>query len=172
MSRRRYDFCVRRRHHLHVCCLDVIGYSCEGSIRSFDHFICFHSIIYHLDDEPQPRHVLTKSGQLQLTWFSVQVFEGLFSGAVPVYRGANTIHRFMPSNDSFINANNLSPKALSELLLSMMDNEQVCFNFEFTCTRNGDQNVSKLLRTEKSLFVPPVSISYDGRISYYSVATL
>lgn len=58
-------------------------------------------------------------------YVSEKIFEGLFAGTVPVYRGASTISRFMPSNDSFINANDMTPKALSELLLSLMNNQQV-----------------------------------------------
>jgi hypothetical protein len=45
-----------------------------------------------------------------------KVFEGLVAGTVPVYRGSASIHRFMPSNDSFINANDLSALQLAQLL--------------------------------------------------------
>jgi hypothetical protein len=48
----------------------------------------------------------------------VQVFEGLFAGTVPVYRGAASISRFMPADDSFINANNMTAAELAQLLHS------------------------------------------------------
>lgn len=53
-----------------------------------------------------------------------QVFEGLFAGSVPVYRGSSTVHKFMPSNSSFINANDLSPKQLAELLKKIAADER------------------------------------------------
>ncbi|RYH24214.1 hypothetical protein EON65_17070 [archaeon] len=49
-------------------------------------------------------------------YVSEKVFEGLVAGTVPVYRGASTIHKFMPSNDSYIDANSLSPKQLADRL--------------------------------------------------------
>ena len=56
-------------------------------------------------------------------YVSEKVYEGLFSGAVPVYRGAAQVSRFMPGNDSFIDANSLSPTELSRLLLRLKDDE-------------------------------------------------
>ena len=56
-------------------------------------------------------------------YVSEKVFEGLFAGAVPVYRGAKQISQFMPGNDSFINANDMSPAQLAELLLRLKDDE-------------------------------------------------
>ena len=47
---------------------------------------------------------------------STQVFEGLIAGAVPVYRGTRGVHRFLPSNDSYIDANNISAKDLAAML--------------------------------------------------------
>ena len=41
-------------------------------------------------------------------YVSEKVYEGLFAGSVPVYRGTTTIRKFMPSDDSFIDANNLT----------------------------------------------------------------
>jgi hypothetical protein len=55
-----------------------------------------------------------------------QVFEGLIAGTVPVYRGAASIHRFMPANDSYINASALNPKQLADLLLQVNDHACVC----------------------------------------------
>lgn len=52
-------------------------------------------------------------------YVSEKVFEGLVAGAVPVYRGAASIRRFMPADDSFIDANALSPKQLADLLKSL-----------------------------------------------------
>lgn len=53
-----------------------------------------------------------------------KVFEGLFAGTVPVFRGTKTIYNFMPSNDSFINANDMTPKELASLLTSLSSNEE------------------------------------------------
>lgn len=44
------------------------------------------------------------------------MFEGLFAGTIPVYRGSKTIARFMPASDSFIDANDLTPLELAEKL--------------------------------------------------------
>jgi hypothetical protein len=49
-------------------------------------------------------------------YVSEKVFEGLFAGAVPVYRGAKEISNFMPADDSFINANGMSAGQLATLL--------------------------------------------------------
>ena len=49
-------------------------------------------------------------------YVSEKVFEGLFSGAVPIYRGASQIDEFMPSSMAYINANNMSPKDLGAKL--------------------------------------------------------
>ena len=57
-------------------------------------------------------------------YVSEKVYEGLFAGAVPVYRGTNTIYNFMPSNDSFINANDMTPKELASLLTLLSSNEE------------------------------------------------
>lgn len=57
-------------------------------------------------------------------YVSEKVFEGLLAGSVPVYRGARSIHRFMPGNDSFIDANNLSARQLADLLQMYISNEQ------------------------------------------------
>jgi hypothetical protein len=57
-------------------------------------------------------------------YVSEKVYEGLFAGAIPVYRGASSIAQFMPANDSFIDANTLSPKALATMLLSIGQDKQ------------------------------------------------
>ena len=57
-------------------------------------------------------------------YVSEKIFEGLLAGTVPVYRGAASIHKFMPGKDSFIDANSLSPKELADLLQSYISNEQ------------------------------------------------
>ncbi len=54
---------------------------------------------------------------------SEKVFEGLFSGAVPVYRGTNSVYKFMPGNNSFIDANGLTPRQLADKLLALSKNE-------------------------------------------------
>lgn len=56
-------------------------------------------------------------------YVSEKVYEGLFAGTVPVYRGARQIAQFMPSNGSFINANGLNPAALSALLTRLSKDE-------------------------------------------------
>jgi hypothetical protein len=62
-------------------------------------------------------------------YVSEKVFEGLFAGSVPVYRGSNTIHKFMPANNSFLNANQLTPKELATQLKTIGENEQVRHDF-------------------------------------------
>jgi len=56
-------------------------------------------------------------------YYYSQVFEGLFAGSIPVYRGSSTVHKFMPSNSSFIDANILSPVQLAELLKRLAADE-------------------------------------------------
>lgn len=58
------------------------------------------------------------------------MFEGLLAGSISVYRGAKQIQRFMPSNDSFIDANQLSPKQLADKLLAIGKDEKL-FNSYF-----------------------------------------
>eukprot|EP00597_Dinobryon_sp_UTEXLB2267_P001877 CAMPEP_0170069610 /NCGR_PEP_ID=MMETSP0019_2-20121128/8219_1 /TAXON_ID=98059 /ORGANISM="Dinobryon sp., Strain UTEXLB2267" /LENGTH=273 /DNA_ID=CAMNT_0010277695 /DNA_START=275 /DNA_END=1096 /DNA_ORIENTATION=+ len=64
-------------------------------------------------------------------YVSEKVFEGLFAGSLPVYRGASTIHRFMPSNSSYIDANNMTPKDLAKKLQFLANNEME-YNKYFT----------------------------------------
>ena len=59
-----------------------------------------------------------------LDYVSEKVFEGLIAGSVPVYRGTNTIHNFMPCNSSFINANGMTPKQLATLLNTLAKDER------------------------------------------------
>lgn len=40
-----------------------------------------------------------------------------------MYRGSKTISKFMPGNDSYIDANDMNPEALSQLLLSLSSDE-------------------------------------------------
>jgi hypothetical protein len=56
-------------------------------------------------------------------YVSEKVFEGLFSGAVPVYRGASSIASFMPSNSSFIDGNNLTPVELATKMKQLAQDE-------------------------------------------------
>lgn len=51
-------------------------------------------------------------------YVSEKAYEGLLAGAVPVYRGAAGISSFMPGDDSFINANGMTAKALADKLLA------------------------------------------------------
>ena len=55
-------------------------------------------------------------------YVSEKVFEGLLAGTVPVYRGAKSIHKFMPGNDSFIDANEMSAKDLASTLQMYINN--------------------------------------------------
>ena len=57
-------------------------------------------------------------------YVSEKIYEGLFAGAIPVYRGARDVGRFMPSNDSYIDANDMSPKQLADLLKRLSSNEE------------------------------------------------
>jgi hypothetical protein len=52
----------------------------------------------------------------------MQVFEGLISGALTVYRGAAEIEKFLPEN-SFINANSMSPSELAKLIKELAADE-------------------------------------------------
>lgn len=52
-------------------------------------------------------------------YVSEKVFEGLFAGSIPIYRGAQSIGQFMPANDSFINANAMPPVELAKLIKSV-----------------------------------------------------
>jgi|MDTB01.2.fsa_nt_gb hypothetical protein len=56
-------------------------------------------------------------------YVSEKIYEGLFAGAVPVYRGARDVGRFMPSNDSYIDANDMSPRELADLLKRLSSDE-------------------------------------------------
>lgn len=56
-------------------------------------------------------------------YVSEKVFESLIAGALPVYRGAPEIAAFMPANDSFIDANNLTPRELANKLENLKANE-------------------------------------------------
>ena len=56
-------------------------------------------------------------------YVSEKVFEGLFSGSLPVYRGTEGVERFLPSSDSFIDANNMTPKELADMLNILANDE-------------------------------------------------
>jgi len=55
---------------------------------------------------------------------TLQVFEGLIAGTLPVYKGAPSIHKFMPHNTSYIDANALNPKQLADKLTFLASNEE------------------------------------------------
>lgn len=55
-------------------------------------------------------------------YVSEKVYEGIISGALPVYRGTTNIASFLPEH-SFIDANELSPKALAAVLHSVASDE-------------------------------------------------
>jgi len=54
-------------------------------------------------------------------YVSEKAFEGLYSGTVPVYRGAARVAKVMPTNHSFVDANNLTPKQLAAELTRLSD---------------------------------------------------
>eukprot|EP01034_Spumella_vulgaris_P028549 gene28549-35430_t len=56
-------------------------------------------------------------------YVSEKVFEGLIAGSLPIYRGAASIHKFMPSNNSFIDANQVSAQELAKKILALGANE-------------------------------------------------
>lgn len=62
-------------------------------------------------------------------YVSEKIFEGVFAGAVPIYRGSSTIDAFMPSNDSYINANALEPQKLAELIKSLSKDKDAYAKF-------------------------------------------
>jgi hypothetical protein len=65
-------------------------------------------------------------------YVSEKVYEGIIAGTLPVYRGTPNIASFLPEQ-SFIDANNLSPKALAALLLDLASDESkynAYFNFK------------------------------------------
>jgi Glycosyltransferase family 10 (fucosyltransferase) C-term len=49
-------------------------------------------------------------------YVSEKAFEALFAGTVPVYRGTSSIRKFMPADDAFIDANDMTAPALAALL--------------------------------------------------------
>lgn len=57
-------------------------------------------------------------------YVSEKVYEGLFAGTLPIYRGAPGIHRFMPGNDSFIDANQLNPRELANVIKKLLNSEE------------------------------------------------
>jgi hypothetical protein len=57
-------------------------------------------------------------------YVSEKVYEGLIAGTLPVYRGAESIAKFMPSRDSFINANQMTPKQIADLLTALSTDEK------------------------------------------------
>lgn len=65
-------------------------------------------------------------------YVSEKVFEGLIAGSLPIYRGTSGINRFVPSNNSVIDANNLTPRELAEKIKKLSTDEQA-YNkyFEF-----------------------------------------
>lgn len=70
-----------------------------------------------------------------------KVFEALLAGCVPVYRGSATIENFMPSSDSFINANNLSPIQLANKLMYLSQSESDYHKFFHFKNRTGESNI-------------------------------
>jgi hypothetical protein len=58
-------------------------------------------------------------------YVSEKVFEGLLAGTIPVYRGAKRIHKFMPAENSFINANELTPRELADLMMKIAKDEKL-----------------------------------------------
>ena len=58
------------------------------------------------------------------SYLSLQVFEGLIAGSVPVYRGCSGIARMMPSATSFIDANSMTATELGTLLNRLSNNEE------------------------------------------------
>jgi hypothetical protein len=56
-------------------------------------------------------------------YVSEKVFESLFAGAVPIYKGTRDIWRFLPSNDSYIDANNMTPTELAALIRKLATDE-------------------------------------------------
>lgn len=53
---------------------------------------------------------------------SEKVYEGLIAGTLPVYRGADNINSFLPEH-SFINANDMTPRALATMLIELATDE-------------------------------------------------
>lgn len=56
-------------------------------------------------------------------YVSEKIFESLLAGTVPIYRGASGIAKFMPDGGSFIDANNMSPKEVADLVKSLNNDE-------------------------------------------------
>eukprot|EP01032_Pedospumella_encystans_P015845 gene15845-18102_t len=57
-------------------------------------------------------------------YVSEKVFEGLIAGTLPVYKGAPSIHKFMPHNNSYIDANAMDPKQLADKLTFLASNQE------------------------------------------------
>jgi hypothetical protein len=57
-------------------------------------------------------------------YVSEKVFEGLFAGTVPIYRGAPKISLFMPSDKSFIDANKMNANQIANMIKSLGNDEE------------------------------------------------
>lgn len=64
-------------------------------------------------------------------YVSEKVYEGLIAGTLPIYRGAESIMKFMPSKNSIINANQMTPKEIAELVVRLSNDEEE-YNKYFT----------------------------------------
>jgi hypothetical protein len=56
-------------------------------------------------------------------YVSEKVYDSLIGGALPVYRGAEGIRKFMPHEHSYVNGNGMSPKELADTLISLGKDE-------------------------------------------------
>lgn len=69
-------------------------------------------------------------------YVSEKVYESLFAGAVPIYRGAPGISNFMPGNHSFIDANRLTPVELANLIKSLVK-DKTAYNEYFSYKKDA-----------------------------------
>lgn len=64
----------------------------------------------------------------------------MFAGTIPIYRGTKSIYKYMPSNSSFIDANELNPKQLADLI-KQINKDETAYNQYFRFKREPNKDV-------------------------------
>lgn len=62
-------------------------------------------------------------------YVSEKAFESLFAGAIPIYRGAERISLFMPSKESYIDANKMAPHQVAAIVKKLENDEDLYNNY-------------------------------------------
>lgn len=87
-------------------------------------------------------------------YVSEKVYDSLIGGALPVYRGAEGIRKFMPHEDSYINGNGMSAKDLAEKLIAL-GKDEVEYNKHFAWKKEPLDETFKMMM-ERSYTHPNV----------------